>query len=397
MIKQIRILLVLITIIIVPVTFAQTTIYADHFETQSVSGSSDVVIHNTSGSSQGNRPISLARVFRQGDIPQFAQAVINGQALLTQVDVKNRWPEDNSLKFAIVSFVIPNLATNSSVTVQFSNQASGNNEGFLNAADMLAGAYNFDGNIIMQGANSQTISAREMLAANHFRYWLQGPIVTAVIIEDRTLQRSFDRDFGDGSKALHPIFEAWFYPANNAVELGYTVENTWASRDLNRSMRDLSYSLTLTSGNNNPTTEFTQPTFKHIGRSRWHRRFWLGTDPATIRVDYNSDYLVTTQAIPHYDTSLDIAESLLNSQYNQWQGADKTLDGDNDSIGNYNKDMNSAGQADWIGLMNTWDTLYLLTMDQRMREKSLGNADLAGRIPMHFREADSQAGIGDFF
>ena len=175
------------------------------------------------------------------------------------------------------------------------------------------------------------------------------------------------------------------------------MENTWASRDLNRSMRDLSYSVTLTSGNTSPVTELTQPTFKHIGKSRWHRRFWLGTDPAGLRIDHNSDYLVTTGAIPHYDTSLDIAESLLNSQYNQWQNADKTLDGNNNSIGNYNKDMNSAGQADWIGLMNTWDTLYLLTMDERMREKSLGNADLAGRIPMHFREADSLAGSGDYF
>jgi len=31
-------------------------------------------------------------------------------------------------------------------------------------------------------------------------------------------------------------------------------------------------------------------------------------------------------------------------------------------------------------------------MDDRMQEKSLGNADLAGRIPWHFREADVRAG-----
>ena len=68
-----------------------------------------------------------------------------------------------------------------------------------------------------------------MLAAGLWRYWLQGPIVTAIILEDRTPSRSQDTDFGDQSKALHPIFEAWFYPAQHLVDLGYTVENTWAS------------------------------------------------------------------------------------------------------------------------------------------------------------------------
>jgi len=36
-------------------------------------------------------------------------------------------------------------------------------------------------------------------------------------------------------------------------------------------------------------------------------------------------------------------------------------------------------------------------MDDRLRETVLGNADLAGRIPMHYREADVQAGTGRFF
>src|SRR5262245_15508717 len=63
-------------------------------------------IHNTSGSSQTNRPVSVARPFVQGEIHDFAQASISGTPVLTQCDVKNRWA-DGSLKFAIVSFVIP--------------------------------------------------------------------------------------------------------------------------------------------------------------------------------------------------------------------------------------------------------------------------------------------------
>jgi len=355
-----------------------------------------VTIYNTSGLSQTNRPVSIARAFRQGDIPQFAAAGIGSTALLTQTDVKNRWP-DGSLKFAIVSFVVPSLAPGGSVTVKFSNQASGNNSGYLTQTQMLDSRFDFDGRTEMTGALSRTVSARAMLSNGHFRYWLQGPIVTAVILEDRTPSRTYDQDFGDGSNALHPIFEAWFYDQANKVDLGYTIENTWTSSDATKGMRDLSYSLTVRSGFSAPAIEFTHPTFKHIGRSRWHKRFWLGADPGAVRVDHNIRYLVSTQAIPHYDTAINIAESLLASRYGAWSISDRTVDGSSAGIGNFEKGLGAAGANDWIGLMSTWDTLYLLTMDDRMREVSIGNADLAGRIPWHFREADNLAGTGNYF
>lgn len=355
-----------------------------------------VTIYNTSGVSQTNRPVSVARAFPQGGIPQFAAASIGSTPLLTQTDVKNRWA-DGSLKFAVVSFVVPSLPPGSSVVVKFTNQANGNNSGYLTQAQMLDARFDFEGRIEMAGAQARSVSARAMLTAGSFRYWLQGPVVTAVILEDRTSVRGYDQDFGDGSKALHPIFEAWFYNQSSKVEMGYTVENTWASSDASKGMRDLAYSLTIRSGLATPSTEFTQPTLTHISRSRWHKRFWLGADLATIRIDHNIRYLVSTNAIPHYDTSILVSPSLLSSKYAAWTGADKTIDGSAGGIGNFDKTLGSAGAHDWIGLMSTWDVLYLLTMDDRMLETSLGNADLGGRIPWHFREADTRAGTGDYF
>ena len=81
-------------------------------------------IFDTSGNSQANRPVSIARPFHKGEIPNFAQAKVNGTAVLTQCDVKNRW-DDGSLKYAIVSFVIPSLSSGGSVDVEFVNQSSG--------------------------------------------------------------------------------------------------------------------------------------------------------------------------------------------------------------------------------------------------------------------------------
>jgi hypothetical protein len=309
--------------------------------------------------------------------------------------VKNRWP-DGSLKYAIVSFVIPSLLGKGSVLVTFSNQQSGNNEGYATKSDLLSQEYDFDATIEMQSGSMQSVSAREVLSRGASRYWLQGPIVTALIIEDRTPARSFDKDFGDGSKALHPIFEAWFYPASRKVLVGYTVENMWASSDVSRSMRDLSYSLTLRAGATAPKIKFSEPMFNHIGRTRWHKRYWVGEDTPPIRVDQNFAYWTSTHAIPNWDGSIRVANALVSSRTGTDSAVDR-IEGTAKGIGLFQKDLIQGGASDWIGLASLWDILYLYSMDERSLRNSLGNADLAGRIPWNFREADSGAGTGRFF
>jgi hypothetical protein len=357
-----------------------------------------ITIYEMSGKTQTNRPVSVPRAFRKGEFRDFISASIGATPLLTQTDVKNRWP-DGSVKFAVVSFVIPRLPAHKSVTVSFTNQAGGNNSGYLSGTDMLDLTYDFDVRIEMSGASgrAETVSARQILQSGAVRYWLQGPVVTAVIIEDRTPARSYDKDFGDGSKALHPIFEAWFYPADKHVEIGATIENTWASSAAAKSARDLSYSVTITAGLRAKTAVFRQPTFNHIGFSRWHKRLRLGGDANSLRVDHNISYLVSTHAIPNYDPGLHLSKSLISANAEAWKAANKTIAGTADGLGNYARALSSGGSHPWIGLANTWDILYLLSMDDRLLQMSLGNADLAGRFPWHMREADTHAGSGHFF
>jgi len=364
------------------------------------SSGNTIRLFNTSNASQLKRAVSIARPFPKGHIQRFAQVKVNGVKVLTQCDVKNRW-NDGSLKFAIVSFVIPALSVHGVVDVEFVNQHSGHNTGYLSKSQMLHADYNFDASIQMTGVRNRTVRARSMLETGKFRYWLQGPIVTAVIIEDRTPARSEDQDFGDGSKALHPIFESWFYPQGTHVQVGYTVENIWVSHDVSKGMRDLSYGITLTAGLLHPETKWTHPFFTHIGQSRWHKTFWIGEAPQSVRVDHNFSYLVTTGAIPHYDTSLQVSPALERERYRTYQQHSSTLDGSHSTnpnhLGNYVKSLNAPGKNDWIGLQATWEALWLYSMSERGYEMMLGNADLAGRFPIHLREADSKAGSGDYF
>ncbi len=383
----------------------------------------NVTVTDSSGAGQTNRPISISRAFAQGEIANFAQASIDGSALSTQCDVKNRWP-DGSLKFAVVSFVIPSIPANGSVVVSFANQATGNNTGFLAQSDMVAAGYDFDGQIQLSGTASHNISARAILSAagscsdpgsdpdgGRFKctYWLKGPVVTAVILEDRS-GRSFDVNTDGGvGNPLHPIFEAWFYPQGNLVMLGYTLENSWASTTASDSARDQTYSVVLTAGSSSPVTVFTNSSFTQITRSRWHRSFCVNGagkgDPyvcgPAISVNQSWAYLATTKFTPHWDPNLTIAASKISGEVSAFAATNQTLVGNGDGAGFYpgpnQGGMNATGSAEYHGPLTTWDIITLMSQDPSMLAVTLGNADLGNSLPYFYREADTKAGHGQTF
>lgn len=421
-----RIVLLCGPFVIVSLTIIRSVCGSDSLP--SFDATDQVRIVDVSHHEQKSFPVSIPRPFIQGEIPRFAQASIKGVLLLTQCDVKNRWP-DGSLKFAIVSFVVPDIPANGSVVVSFSSQDSGNNDGSLAQSDLLASTYNFDGQIQLAGAVSHNISARSILTSAGScsdpgndvdggrylcTYWLKGPIVTAVLLEDRTASRSFDVNTDGGAgNPLHPIFEAWFYPQTTDVQLGYALEDSWASTTPTKSARDQSYSLILTGGAANPVTLFTNGMFKQITRSRWHKVFCINGPRArnaiscgedSIRLDHNWPYLAETGFLPHWDTALQLAPSFIASKVDGFakssqvlQGCSNCYSGGQGGIGSFEKGLNAAGAADWHGSLATWDIVYLISQDPRMYKVMVGNADLSGRIPYFYREADASAGHGKWF
>ena len=366
-----------------------------------------IVLTDTSGSPQTNSPETVTRFFKPGEIPHYAQAIINGAGVLTQCDVKNRWP-DGSVKFAIVSFVVSRIDSNGTL-VTFQDQTTGNNAGYLTQSGMLGAAYNFDATMSLNGITNPTISARSILAGGHFTYWLQGPIVTAVIVEDRN--RSFDVNTdGLSGNPLHPIFEAWFYPQNHSVEVRFTLENVWASSDAVNSARHQNFALTLSTGNGTRATNLTQASFTQFAFTRWSREYWIGALPtaARVRFDFNPHYLESTGAYPNWDyvaKPSDVAGELsadgkLQTNYPQrftLPGYDDPIAG---GIASYPQAINQPGEwtfGDWKGLFTSWDALYFFSGDPGLRQQMLTNADLAGRFPIWYREADHNAGTGHYF
>jgi len=433
-----------------------------------------VDITNVSASTLTNQPYTHFAQFRQGDVPQFADAWCTNSAgvfthiATTQTDVRNRWP-DGSLKTAAVSFVIPSIAPGQKMLCRYGSQASGNNTGFLTPAQMLAAGFNFDGQIQLTGTASHNISARTMLTAagstcgdatgsdpdgvigaggtgNPCWYWMKGPVVTAVILEDRSAQAFDVNTDGQTGNPLHPIFEAWFYPQTNQVQLGYTLENDWASTTTAQSARDQTYSYTLTAGNTGPANVYfsgggVSPVSETVlTRSRWHHMFCtngtgLGTQNGclvgVLNTDHRWAYLASTKLFLNWDpntlvmaTGAAPTHPYPNPQnfLTAWNNANtnksdvangngtsglgvgffpgfhtscgdsnSSTTGDQCSSGGSNRGFGSEGAAYYHGPLQTADIVTLITQDPNMLNVvTPGEADAAAVIPYWFRERDVQ-------
>ncbi len=100
-----------------------------------------ITITNESGAAIHNYPFQFGRPFVDGAIATAPQVLINGSAVATQADVKNRY-SDGSVEYAVVAVVIPTIPASGSLTLTFQNQAAPNNTP-LTQAQMLGMHYMF--------------------------------------------------------------------------------------------------------------------------------------------------------------------------------------------------------------------------------------------------------------
>ncbi len=323
-----------------------------------------------------NYPLQFARVFYRGEIANFPQLVLDGIPLVTQADVKSRWP-DGSVKYAILACIIPTLeSTEEPIAIRFQNQSTGNNDGAETKENMLA---NYDFDAIQELQNSREVfsaSARRMLQDDYFTYWQKGPIVTTILLGDHSEKRTYDNGF-DENHSYRPTFIASFWPALKAVKIRFIGEITHSEV-----LQNQNYSLRLLISNSLGTEVLNAPLFAHYAMSRWTKVYWLGGTPAQINLWHNVEYLKATRVVPNYDTSKVIPESTIASYYTSWTSANKGIL----QRGLWEKAMPTTGGRPDIGPYPDWMVAWLYTGDARLQELCLGQADLAAAWPMHIRE-----------
>ena len=362
--------------------------------------SNSVTISNSTASAQANSPISISRIFAQGELPNYPQPSVGGQPPAAwQSDVKNRWP-DGSVKHAIISFS-QTVNANASVVVDFvnntnpcssGNQAACDNAGLSTTQAMLtppwmSGSPAWNAQIEVTNGSTLTVNARTMLGnlslnPNQIRYWLRGPVVTQVMVEDRSTTLSQDIGW-DSNKSLHPWFVLTFYNGWQGVKAEYIMENCWTTK-----LEDISYSVVLKAGSSLGQV-YSKGTFPHLARSRWHKTFWSGATPGTLKIDYNLPYMVYSKVLPNYDLTKSGGKSAVAGIVNAFTSTDQ---GDIMGHGQYAQGFGNTGGRPELGLIETWALQYLYTFDPSVKNVLLGNGDVSGHVPIHFRESQTSGG-----
>jgi len=367
-----------------------------------------ITITDLSGLPGTRQPFTISRLFAQGEIPDFAQAVVDGAPAATQCDVKTRWP-DGSLQHAMLSFVAE-IGARKTITVAFVNQPDGNNKPFLAKDDLLDPAAPWAANlgaVVTATQNSSHMADLRAMLANWdgreddrgVRYWLKGPIVSQLIVEDKnpaTVAYDFGWDCtsGDspcsggwsdsvdaGRKSLHPVFVVTVYRGFPSVRVEAIMENTWSTK-----LKDQTYSLEIRLGNP-PAADaiYSSPLVNHIAKTRWRKVFWSGPRPYPVRIDYNLPYLIHSRAIPSYDLTKVLGPADVVSEVASFRS------GDQGEIGGHGQWMQAfpttGGRGD-IGLFPRWYVRYLYTFDPDLFEVLLGDAAVSGYVPIHYRESD---------
>lgn len=337
-----------------------------------------VTITDKSGNGVTNYPLQFGRPFVQGEITNTPQVLLNGSPIATQADIKNRYP-DGSVKYAIISIVIPRVQGNGAVTLSFKNSSITNNTP-LTKEQMLDVKFNFDAKITLTNGSSQSASARTMLANGDYTLWTSGPVAQTILLADDTTARKYDMGF-DSNKSVRPRFYATFWPSLNKVTVRVVGENTNTI-----SLQDVSYDLSLSTGFNGSQNVYTKKGLIHPFLTRWNKTYWIGGEPEQkINIDNNLPYLIDTKYFPNFDTLVTIPESTIAGSYSSWNSSPRDL---------YEKGLwtiympTTGGRSD-IGPFTAWTMQWLYSGDWRARTVALGLGDLASAWPLHAREGSS--------
>lgn len=325
------------------------------------------------GVSTNNYPLTFGHVFKQGDVTSGIVVRYNGSLLTTQFDKKTSWP-DGSVKIGVISVIIPTVTANGAGTITIETAANNSSTGAMDKVAILS--TNVESNINLSNLNgsgysgSVSSSLRDQINSGELEYWLQGAICTE-ILETQLLNNS-----------LNSAWEARFYPGTSfGIRISSSVENV---NILYRG--NVGYDVTILQGESSPSTVYTKTGFTHLHGSRWRKVFWLGTEPPETELHYDLPYLISTGAVMPYDMSLTVPESALASEYSAWLASPRDI-GDNGLI---YKTFGTTGGRRELGILPRWSVMYLLTMDNRMKEMVIGHADISGHVPrVHWRETDA--------
>lgn len=337
-----------------------------------VSGLSTTVRIQNLTSAQIRVPVTFGQVFGKGDVPSTSSVIgtfNDGTVLPLQVDIKATH-DDGSLRHAIISAILPQLSEGKTETinlVKVSTPAPTAIAGTPTA--LLSAGFTAGINITLDG-QTYSASADKLLKSGKYSNWLAGTLVN---------EWQVAAPLKNGQGVEHPHLTARFairsYSGQNTARVDVTLENNWAYEP---GPQNFTYDAQIQVGGK---TVYSKPALTHYHHARWRKVFWWGTEPQ-IHIQHNTAYLIASNAVPNYDRSFTISEVTLKSMKTSWGGSKIEPMGAGAAV----PYMPTTGGRPDIGLLPGWAVMYLLSMDRRAREITLGTADLAGSWSSHYRD-----------
>lgn len=339
------------------------------------SGVTGVAIDSTSGDAQENVPITFGQVFAPGDVKPTDHLVgklADGTSVPLQVDVKAHHP-DGSVRHAVISAVLPALDKHQSLMLSLV-------KGGAAAASSAAAATAGPQALLDQGFHAcveatvdgqpWSACADRLLAGRQVQAWLSGPVTREWLVS-----APLRNDKGAEHPHLAARFAVRWYPQAHKARVDVIVENDWAYEPNPRNFR---YDARVTVGGKEV---YALHDLNHLHHARWRKLFWWGDAPA-LDIRHDSDYLIATRALPHYDPSIVVSDTALSQLAARWTGKAIEPMG----VGLATAYMPTTGGRGDIGLLPSWAAMYLLSMDPRAARVTLGTAELAGSWQIHYRD-----------
>ncbi|MBN1772263.1 MAG: hypothetical protein JXB32_13425 [Deltaproteobacteria bacterium] len=328
---------------------------------------------NLDGTAWTDLPITVAHAFAEGHAVAGASLRVAGATdpLPTQLDVKRRWP-DGSVRFALLSAVLPTLPAAGAVELEVLN-APATVRGMTPGPEALLEQTDLEAAVTFAtGAGAFAAALRERLAAGDATSWISGPLAVEYHLDGPPADAG-----GAGHPQLGVSFRVRWYPSRpGTARIEVAVDNVRAE-----ARGDVVYDLTLTRGAT-AATAYERSGVVHFHNARWRKVVWWGEPYPELNYEYDIDYLIGTGLLPKWDTSLVVDEDAIASQHATWLAAPREIL-ENGPIEAY---FPTTGGRDDIGPYPAWAVRYLLSMDPRAREVTLGCGDLAGSFSIHLLE-----------
>jgi hypothetical protein len=352
-----------------PNTAAVTTAY-------SVFGMvTDVRVQNTAASAQTNLPVTFGQVFAAGDLMPTDSLVgrfDNGTDIPLQLDVKATHP-DGSVRHAVVSAMIPSMAANETRTMSLMKSNAPHATG-MGPKTLLMNGFSSSIHATINGVRYSASADDIIKTGGAYQTWLSGAVAN-----EWQVSAPLRADDGTAHPHLTARFAIRWYDAVKKARVDVTLENNWAYEP---NPQNLTYDAEVMVRG---ALVYSKTGMTHYHHSRWRKMFWWGGDASPVYVKHNTSYLIATHALPNYDQSVVIKESNLVGLKSRWTGTAIEPMG----VGLADRYMPGTGGRDDIGLLPAWAATYLLSMDARAKEVTLGTADLSGSWSSHYRDKNT--------